>query len=191
MLCSTTPSVPQADANIPSYAHIVLHFLRALSPSAASGIPRGLLSPRHSRTGWMFGFRATGFPFMSSDVILIVDDSKFMAQAFSRVLLGLSYRARDGKTGLFAAESCNPTLILLDMLLPDMDGVDVLASALFLAVVAICRSIRCVLSIGRRPELFKPTPCNKISVASLQFFRNFPCTCFGVPLCGQESCRLS
>jgi CheY-like chemotaxis protein len=85
--------------------------------------------------------------FMSNDVILIVDDSKFVAQAYSRVLLGLSYRACDGKTGLFAAESCNPSLILLDMLMPDMDGAVVLASGASLAVVAICRSIRCVLSI--------------------------------------------
>jgi CheY-like chemotaxis protein len=67
--------------------------------------------------------------FVSNDVILIVDDSKFIAQAYSRVLLGLGYRvliACDGKTGLFAAESCNPSIILLDMLMPDMDGVDVL-----------------------------------------------------------------
>ena|ERR1700730_1174125 len=67
--------------------------------------------------------------FMSNDVILIVDDSKFIAQAYSRVLLGLGYRvliACDGKTGLFAAESCNPSRILLDMLMPDMDGVEVL-----------------------------------------------------------------
>jgi CheY-like chemotaxis protein len=45
---------------------------------------------------------------VSNDVILIVDDSKFIAQAYSRVLLGLGYRvliACDGKTGLFAAES--------------------------------------------------------------------------------------
>ena len=58
---------------------------------------------------------------MNNDVILIVDDS------YSRVLLGLGYRvliACDGKTGLFAAESCNPSIILLDM--PDMDGVEVL-----------------------------------------------------------------
>jgi CheY-like chemotaxis protein len=66
---------------------------------------------------------------VSNDVILIVDDSKFIAQAYSRVLLGLGYRvliACDGKTGLFAAESCNPSIILLDMLMPDMDGVEVL-----------------------------------------------------------------
>ena len=66
---------------------------------------------------------------MSNDVILIVDDSKFIAQAYSRVLLGLGYRvliACDGKTGLFAAESCHPALILLDMLMPDMGGIEAL-----------------------------------------------------------------
>ena len=60
---------------------------------------------------------------MSNDVILIVDDS------YSRVLLGLGYRvliACDGKTGLFAAESCSPRIILLDVLMSDMDGVEVL-----------------------------------------------------------------
>jgi PleD family two-component response regulator len=66
---------------------------------------------------------------LSNDVVLIVDDSKFIAQAYSRVLLALGYRvliACDRKTGLFAAESCNPSIILLDMLMSDMDGVDVL-----------------------------------------------------------------
>ena len=55
-------------------------------------------------------------------MILIVGDSKFIAQAYSRVLLGLGYRvliACGGKIGLFAAENCNPSLILLDMLMPD------------------------------------------------------------------------
>jgi twitching motility two-component system response regulator PilH len=66
---------------------------------------------------------------VNSERILIVDDSKFIAQAYSRVLLSLGYRvliACDGKTGIVAAESCKPSLILLDMLMPDMDGLEVL-----------------------------------------------------------------
>jgi CheY-like chemotaxis protein len=66
---------------------------------------------------------------VNNDVILIVDDSKFIAQAYSKVLMGLGYRvliACDGKTGIFAAESCKPSLILLDMFMPDMDGLEVL-----------------------------------------------------------------
>src|SRR5580658_4703103 len=43
--------------------------------------------------------------------------------------MGLGYRvliACDGKTGIFAAESCKPSLILLDMIMPDMSGLEVL-----------------------------------------------------------------
>jgi CheY-like chemotaxis protein len=66
---------------------------------------------------------------VTNDMILIVDDSKFIAQSYSRVVMGLGYRvliACDGKTGLFAATSCTPSLILLDMLMPGMDGIEVL-----------------------------------------------------------------
>jgi CheY-like chemotaxis protein len=66
---------------------------------------------------------------LTNDIILIIDDSKFIAHAYSKILLGLGYRvliAFDGKTGIFAAANCSPSLILLDMLMPDMDGVEAL-----------------------------------------------------------------
>jgi CheY-like chemotaxis protein len=66
---------------------------------------------------------------VTNDVILIIDDSKFIAHAYSKILLGLGYRvliACDGKTGIFAAANCSPSLIILDMLMPDMDGVEAL-----------------------------------------------------------------
>ena len=53
---------------------------------------------------------------MTNDIILIIDDSKFIAHAYSKILLGLGYRvliACDGKTGIFAAANCSPSLILL------------------------------------------------------------------------------
>ena len=59
---------------------------------------------------------------LSNDVVLIVDDSKFIAQAYCRVLSGLASRiliACDGRTVLLAAESCDPNIIVPDMLMPD------------------------------------------------------------------------
>jgi CheY-like chemotaxis protein len=66
---------------------------------------------------------------LANDIILIVDDSKFITQSYSKILLGLGYRvriARDGESGLVAAATCRPSLILLSMLLPDMDGAETL-----------------------------------------------------------------
>src|SRR5580700_6466060 len=94
--------------------------------------PYGTYSLEHESTGRLTICRQNDDKdgdLVSNDVILIVDDSKFIAQAYSKVLMGLGYRvliACDGKTGIFAAESCKPSLILLDMLMPDMDGLEVL-----------------------------------------------------------------
>ena len=61
--------------------------------------------------------------------ILLVDDSKFLRLATERALQRAGYAvstATDGEQGLAMARERRPDLILLDMLLPKMTGLDVL-----------------------------------------------------------------
>jgi CheY-like chemotaxis protein len=61
--------------------------------------------------------------------ILVVDDNVHLQIAFKKVLTSSGYRvelASDGEEGLRAARSLTPDVILLDMMLPKLSGVDVL-----------------------------------------------------------------
>lgn len=61
--------------------------------------------------------------------ILVVEDSKFLRLATARALVRAGYAvssATDGDTALRMAQERLPDLILLDMLLPKMSGLDVL-----------------------------------------------------------------
>jgi two-component system, chemotaxis family, chemotaxis protein CheY len=61
--------------------------------------------------------------------ILLVEDSKFMRLATERALIRAGYEVStspDGKDALLLAREKMPDLILLDMLLPQMTGPDVL-----------------------------------------------------------------
>jgi CheY-like chemotaxis protein len=61
--------------------------------------------------------------------ILVIEDSKFQRLAIERVLVRAGYgviQARDGEEGLVAARENTPDLILLDMMLPKLSGLDVL-----------------------------------------------------------------
>lgn len=61
--------------------------------------------------------------------ILLVDDSVHLQIAFKKILTSSGYRvelAGDGEEGLRLASTIKPDVILLDMMLPKLSGVDVL-----------------------------------------------------------------
>jgi CheY-like chemotaxis protein len=61
--------------------------------------------------------------------ILLIEDSKFQRLAMERALVKAGYgvlQARDGEEGLAMARENTPDLILLDMMLPKLSGLDVL-----------------------------------------------------------------
>jgi len=61
--------------------------------------------------------------------ILLIEDSKFQRIANGRALVKAGYsviHAEDGEAGLRAARESIPDLILLDMMLPRVSGLDVL-----------------------------------------------------------------
>src|SRR6202034_1363560 len=61
--------------------------------------------------------------------VLLIEDSKFQRTGNGRALIRAGYDviyAADGEEGLGAAQEDMPDLILLDMMLPKMSGLDVL-----------------------------------------------------------------
>lgn len=68
---------------------------------------------------------------MNTDTILIIDDETQIRRLLEITLSASEYKtieATTGKEGLLMAASHQPSLIILDLGLPDMDGIDVLKS---------------------------------------------------------------
>ncbi len=62
--------------------------------------------------------------------LLVVEDDKFLRDLITRKLRDVGYdvvEAIDGEEGLVKAQEENPDLILLDLILPGMDGFEVLS----------------------------------------------------------------
>jgi CheY-like chemotaxis protein len=61
--------------------------------------------------------------------ILVIEDSRFLRLALDRILVKAGYEViavGDGKEGLRCAQDVLPAIILLDMMLPSMEGTAVL-----------------------------------------------------------------
>lgn len=62
--------------------------------------------------------------------VLIVDDSSFIRSTIEKVVLGMNMEvaglASNGEEALEMIERLNPNFLTLDMMLPDMTGLDVL-----------------------------------------------------------------
>jgi putative two-component system response regulator len=71
---------------------------------------------------------ASGINSNQTTRILLVDDNTTNLQLLHETLDGLGYRlliAKNGKTALAIAQKANPALILLDIMMPEMDGYEV------------------------------------------------------------------
>lgn len=61
--------------------------------------------------------------------ILIIEDDKFLRELISRKLINEGFKideAIDGEEGLKKAQKVRPSLILLDLILPGLDGFEIL-----------------------------------------------------------------
>ena len=66
---------------------------------------------------------------MNKPQILIIEDDNAIGNLISTTLETQHYqyrRAKNGASGVLEAASCRPDVILLDLGLPDMDGVDII-----------------------------------------------------------------
>ena len=64
-----------------------------------------------------------------SQTVLVIDDEEFLCKKLSESLSDDGFlvgTANNGETGLLLARRDNPDLILLDLRLPDMDGIEAL-----------------------------------------------------------------
>ena len=67
-------------------------------------------------------------PDRGSEQVLLVDDNPTNLQVLFKTLEGSGYRllaARDGEAALYTAKRARPALILLDVMMPGMDGFEV------------------------------------------------------------------
>jgi PAS domain S-box-containing protein len=114
-------------------------------------------------------------------VVLLIDDEESARDLASRSLARLGFDVRaaaSGQEGLDLALSLGPSLVLLDINLPDMSGWDVLAALLVSQAADVPVIVHSVdddrqraLSAGACEHLLKPADRDVLAAAALRFAR--------------------
>ena len=104
--------------------------------------------------------------------ILFVDDSAFMRSVLMDILAGAGYsnfiQASNGKEALEKFESEQPDLLILDLIMPEMDGMEVLrniggkAKVLMVSAVGQEAMIDEAKNLGATDYIIKPFDKEKI-----------------------------
>lgn len=104
--------------------------------------------------------------------ILSIEDSAFERKALINMLKEEGYtieEAENGEEGLNAFEEHEPDLVLLDLRLPDMDGIDLLetlqergADVIVVSVIREEKTIERVKEMGAHDYLTKPITAEKL-----------------------------
>jgi len=104
--------------------------------------------------------------------VLIIDDSAFMRNVLKNILTGaglsIFFEAENGKEGIEKFEQEKPDLVLLDIIMPEMGGLDVLkeigSKGNFLVVSAVGQDkvIDEAKVLGAKGYIVKPFDINQV-----------------------------
>ena len=114
---------------------------------------------------------------MPDHTILVIDDDKLVRWSMSVLLARAGYtvhEAATGADGLAAVQTCHPDLVLLDILLPDIDGFGVLRAirqarpelpVLMMTAEPDSETRKQALSLGARAHMEKPCDASLLQEA--------------------------
>ncbi|MBS1249141.1 MAG: Alkaline phosphatase synthesis transcriptional regulatory protein PhoP [Chloroflexi bacterium] len=116
-----------------------------------------------------------------SPKILVIDDDPSAIELFQILLAMTDYdvlTASSGKEGIELARRLKPDLIILDLLMPRMDGLQVCSEIrefskipiIIISVIASSEVITKALNLGADEYLTKPVSPNMLTATSTTFF---------------------
>ena len=103
--------------------------------------------------------------------ILIADDSAFMRNLLKDILAEVGYEvieAEDGKSALEQFKDNSPDLVLLDIIMPEVDGIDVLkeigktAKIVVISAVGQEKMVEDAKELGALDYIVKPFESDKV-----------------------------